>query len=108
MFSASLSLGDTAPHGWSTGYVLSLLIVGALLLLTFVLWDIRLGDKYALVPMSIWKDRNFSLSISILSLGFLAFTPGTFFYALYLQNVTRFSPILVAVHLLPMFVIGTF
>lgn len=106
MFSASLSLGDTAPQGWKTGYVLALLIIGAFLLLVFVLWDKHVGDRYALVPMSIWKDKNFSLSISILCLGFLAFTPGTFFYALYLQNVLRFSPILVAVHLLPMFIVG--
>lgn len=106
MFSASLSLGDTAPQGWTTNYVLALLILGALLLIAFVLWDIWIGDEYALVPMSIWKDRDFTLALSILSLGFLAFTPGTFFYALYLQNMWEFSPIMVAVHLLPMFIVG--
>ncbi|KAI5360202.1 putative major facilitator superfamily, MFS transporter superfamily [Septoria linicola] len=106
MFSASLSLGDTAPHGWRTGYVLALLIVGLSLLVAFVLWDIWIGDEYALVPMGIWKNRNFSVALLILSLGFLAFTPGTFFYALYLQNVWEFSPIMVAVHLLPMFIVG--
>ncbi|KAF2210494.1 hypothetical protein CERZMDRAFT_113390 [Cercospora zeae-maydis SCOH1-5] len=106
MFSASLSLGAAAPHGWTTNYVLALLILGALLLVAFVCWDIWLDDEYALVPMSIWKDRDFTLALSILSLGFLAFTPGTFFYALYLQNIWQFSPIIVAVHLLPMFIVG--
>lgn len=106
MFSASLSLGDTAPQGWRTGYVLALLIVGALLLLAFVLWDMWIGDEYALVPMSIWKDRNFTVALSILSLGFLAFAPGTFFYALYLQNVKHSSPIIVAAYLIPMFIVG--
>ena len=80
LFSAALSLGETAPQGWKTGYVLALLIVGSGLLIGFVFWD--LWYKYPLVPMGIWKDRNFSLCLGILVLGFIAFTPSSFFIAL--------------------------
>lgn len=104
MFSAALSLGETAPQGWKTGYVLALLVVGLLLLVGFVFWD--LWVEYPLVPMEIWKDRNFSVCLAILVLGFMAFTPGAFFIALYFQDVWHLSALTVAVRLLPMAIMG--
>jgi MFS family permease len=104
MFSAAISLGDTASQGWKTGYVLALLIVGVFLLIGFVCWE--MWFKYPLVPMSIWRDRNFSVALAILMLGFMAFTPGSFFIALYFQNIWHLSPLGVAVHLLPMVISG--
>lgn len=104
MFSAALSLGEDAEQGWRTGYVLALLIVGALLMVSFVFWELRVSNP--LVPMWIWKDRNFSLSLSILMFGFLAFSPGAFFIALYFQEVWNMSALQVAVHVLPMAVMG--
>ena len=104
MFSAALSMGDTAPNGWKTGYVLALLIVGLALIIGFVLWELRF--PYPLMPMSIWKDRNFTLVLSILMLGFIGFTPAAFFIALYFQTVWRMSALQVAVHVLPMAING--
>ncbi|KAI7041609.1 putative transporter [Hortaea werneckii] len=104
MFSAALSLGESAPQGWKTGYVLALLIVGLFLLVAFVVWDCYY--KFPLVPMDIWKDRNFSVCMAILVLGFMAFTPGSFFIALYFQDVWHQSAIMVAVRLLPMAIAG--
>ena len=104
MFSAAISLGDTASQGWTTGYVLALLIVGVFIMVAFVFWE--MWFKYPLVPMSIWKDRNFSLSLGILMLGFMAFTPSSFFIALYFQKVKRLSALDTAVRLLPMVVSG--
>ena len=104
MFSAALSLGDTAAQGWKTNYVLALLIVGVLLLIIFVFWETWF--KYPIVPMTIWKDRNFSLALAILALGFMAFTPGSFFIALYFQDVLHLSALEVAVRLLPMAIMG--
>ena len=104
MFSAALSLGDTAANGWKTGYVLALLIVGILLMMAFVIWE--MWFKYPLVPMSIWRDRNFSVALAILMLGFMAFTPGSFFIALYFQDIWHLSPLGVAIRLLPMVISG--
>ncbi|GAB7365330.1 hypothetical protein MBLNU230_g6410t1 [Neophaeotheca triangularis] len=104
MFSAALSLGDTAANGWATDYVLALLIVGVLLIVGFVFWEIYF--PYPLIPMRIWRDKNFSLVLAILMLGFMAFTPATFFLALYFQDVGNMSALMVAVHLLPMAIVG--
>lgn len=104
MFSAALSLGDTAPQGWTTPYVLALLIVGLVLMIAFVVWEIYF--PYPLMPMHIWKDKNFSICLAILMLGFFAFTPGAFFVALFFQNIWHMSALQVAVHLLPMAIMG--
>lgn len=105
MFSAALGSGSEAPHGWTTPYVLVLLILGILLLVAFVFWEQRF--EYPLLPMVVWKDRNFSLLIIIFSLGFLAFPVGIFWISLYFQLVVRYSPIEVAVHFLPLVITGT-
>lgn len=104
MFSAALSLGETAPHGWKTDYVLVLLILGLALIASFVLWDNWF--RWPLVPMGIWKDRNFTLCLCVMMTGFMAFTPAAFFIALYFQDVWHFSAIMTAVHVLPMAVMG--
>ena len=104
MFSAALSLGDTAPQGWKTGYVLALLTTGASLMIAFVLWDC--WYKHPLVPMGIWRDRNFTLCLCIMMLGLAAFTPGNFFQSLFFQQVWHWSALNVAVHLLPMVIVG--
>ncbi|KAK3054999.1 hypothetical protein LTR09_004159 [Extremus antarcticus] len=104
MFSAAISLGDTAPQGWKTSYVIALLVVGILIMIAFVFWE--LWFKYPLVPMNIWRDRNFTLVLSILMLGFMSFTPASFFIALYFQQVKNMSALAVGVHLLPMAICG--
>lgn len=104
MFSAALSLGEDAAQGWRTSYVLALLVIGAALMVGFVFWELRISDP--LVPMWMWKDRNFALSLAILMFGFLAFTPGSFFIALYFQEIWDMSALQVAVHVLPMAVMG--
>jgi len=57
------SLGGDAPNSWKTPYVLVLLILGILAIIAFVLWENKF--QYAMVPMNIWRDRDFSL-VSIL------------------------------------------
>lgn len=56
--------------------------------------------------MTIWRDRDFSLVIAILLMGFLAFPIMTFWIALYMQQIRHYSALLVAVHLLPMAIGG--
>lgn len=104
MFSAALSLGESAPQGWKTGYVLALLIVGILLMVSFAVWDNWF--RYPLVPMGIWKDKNFTICLCILMLGFMAFVPAVFFIALFYQKVLRLSALMTAVRLLPMAIMG--
>jgi MFS family permease len=54
-----ISLGGDAPNGWKTPYVLVMLILGVILIVAFIVWEIRY--PYAMIDMKIWYDRDFSL-----------------------------------------------
>lgn len=105
LFSKMLSsTGSDAPQGWKTPYVLVFIILGVLMIIVFVWWECRF--PYPLMPMHVWRDKEFSLLIAILLFGFLAFPPMTFFVALYLQELSRYSALMTAVHMLPMAISG--
>ncbi|KAJ5489502.1 hypothetical protein N7539_004392 [Penicillium diatomitis] len=103
-FSSSLTLAGDAPQGWKTGYVLALLIVGVVLLAGFLYWQSI--AEYALMPLWVWKDRNFSLLMANFCLGFMGFSAVTFFLSLYLQEIEHLSALDITVRLLPMVVSG--
>ncbi|KAF2710693.1 hypothetical protein K504DRAFT_465756 [Pleomassaria siparia CBS 279.74] len=104
MFCAALSLGVDAPNGWKTPYVLVFLILGLSLIAAFVVWEIKY--PYAMIDMNIWKDRDFSLLLAILSSGFLGFPVLSFWLALYFQTELGYSALETGVHMLPMVVVG--
>ncbi|KAL2353193.1 putative transporter [Cryomyces antarcticus] len=104
MFSAALSIGDNAPHGWKTSYVLAMLIIGILMMIGFVFWEHFFN--YPLMPLGIWKDRDFSLVLTVLLLGSMSFSSAAFWIALYFQNIWHLSALQAAVYLLPMAIMG--
>ncbi|KAF9701203.1 hypothetical protein EKO04_000213 [Ascochyta lentis] len=104
MFCAALSLAGDAPNGWKTPYVLVLLILGLLLIVAFVVWELKY--PYAIVDMNVFKDRDFSLLLLILSFGYLGFPVLSFWLALYFQTELGYSALMTGVHLLPMVGVG--
>jgi MFS family permease len=68
MFTASLTLAGDAPEGWRTPYVIALLVVGSVLTLGFIWWQSVF--RYPLMPLKVWADKNFSLVVLVLCLGF--------------------------------------
>ena len=100
------SLGPDAPDGWRTPYVLVLLLIGVACLIAFPLWE-HYGAAHPLVPLHIFKDRNFSILLMILLVGFAAFATASFWVALYFQRVWHASALKTAVYMLPMAVMGT-
>ncbi|KAJ5605710.1 hypothetical protein N7510_008491 [Penicillium lagena] len=103
-FSSSLSLAGDAPSGWRTGYVLALFIVGIILLACFLYWQSR--ARHPLMPLWVWKDRNFSLLMATFCLGFAGFSSVTFWLSLYLQEIKHRTALEITVRLLPMVVSG--
>ncbi|KAJ4987499.1 Drug resistance protein [Stagonosporopsis vannaccii] len=104
MFCAALSLAGDAPEGWRTSYVLVLLILGLSLIIAFVVWELKY--PYAIVDMNVFKDRDFSLLLLILSFGFLGFPVFSFWIALYFQTELGYNALMTGVHMLPMVVVG--
>jgi MFS family permease len=98
-FTASLTLAGDASSGWSTPHVPALLVIGVVCIAGCLYWQ-RIC-KHPLMPLHIWKDKNFTLLVSILCLGFYGFTGNLFWIALVFQRIDGDSPLMTAVKLLP-------
>ena len=98
--------GQKYDWGTITGpiSVWSLIITGLVVLAVFVFWQARNRGE-PLLPLGLFKDRNFSLAnTAITSVGF-AITAMTFPLMLYAQSVRGLSPTKSALLLVPMAVI---
>ncbi|QKX54473.1 uncharacterized protein TRUGW13939_01560 [Talaromyces rugulosus] len=104
LFSTALSTAGDAPKGWQTPYIIVLLILGVILIASFLYWQSIYSTP--LMPLYVWKDRNFSLLMGSLSLGFMGFIGGQFWMALYMQQIKHYSPLEITARLLPMVVNG--
>lgn len=62
-----LALSDTSTYGWTSWQTLVPLFGGIAVLIAFVFWEIR--EKEPIIPMSLFKNRAFAVSIII---GFIA------------------------------------
>ncbi|KAH9926528.1 efflux transporter [Amylocystis lapponica] len=115
-----LSDGSIAPNGWSTGYIIALLIVGVILLLLYVAWQYflekELNERHynawwtppPLMLLSLWTRASGKLAV-VLVIAFLeycSFLSFNFWVQLYYQDYLGLTPVLTMVRLLPMFVTG--
>ncbi|KAK7418350.1 hypothetical protein QQX98_003970 [Neonectria punicea] len=104
MFTAALTLGP--GDGWKAPHVIAMLIVGFFLLVAFIFWENYWA--HPLMPLHIWKDQTFSLLVPTAILGMMSFTSSNFWLALYMQEVSEYDALNVAVHLLPQVIAGIF
>jgi EmrB/QacA subfamily drug resistance transporter len=90
---------EASTHGWTGGLTLSLIAIGALLLVAFVVWETRAANP--LLPLRIVLDRNRGGSY----LSFLLTPMGMFamflFLSYYFQNVLGYSALKAGFAFLP-------
>lgn len=94
--------------GWSTGIPVSvpaLIIAGVVVMVLFVVWQ-ALNRREPLVPLSLFRDRNFSVAnIAITMMGAIVLTLA-FPITLYFQQVHGLSPTGAALMTTPMAVLS--
>lgn len=78
-----LGLQQATDWGWSSPATLGCIAVGALLLVVFVLVELRTSSP--LIDMVIFKNRNFAADNAVLFLTFAVFIPLMFFASTYAQ-----------------------
>lgn len=86
--------------GWSDSATVTGLVVGSILLLVFVFWELRV--KHPLLDPRLFKIRGFSAGALSITIQFLAQFGFIFVGMQYLQFVGGFEPWQAALHLLPM------
>ncbi|KAG2047019.1 MFS general substrate transporter [Suillus hirtellus] len=116
-----LGQGEVAPQGWKTPYIITLLIVGIIMVLLFLLWERHLEQSLddpsrapsawrppPLMSLSLWTRAKGRMAV-ILVIAFLnwsGFMSWTFWVQLYYQNYLLLTPIETMLRFLPLFVVG--
>jgi EmrB/QacA subfamily drug resistance transporter len=86
-------------YGWGDPMVWIPLVLGVLLLTVFIWWERR--NKQAMLPLSIFEVRNFSVGNVATAAIYGALALGTFLLSIYLQQVAGYSALLAGLALLP-------
>lgn len=68
LFTAAFTIGPEARRQWATPYIIVMLVIGILMMTAFVYWQSKF--KAPLMPLYVWKDRNFTLMTLSLCLGY--------------------------------------
>ena len=100
LFLLAFGIQEGHDKDWA-GWIIAMIIGGLAVLGVFIGWQ-AVNKKEPLVPLSLFKDRNFSVSnAAITTMGFIAASFG-FPLMLYAQAVRGYSPTQAALLLFPM------
>ncbi len=106
MFLLCFGIQEGHQMDWA-GWIIAMIAGGIALFVAFVLWQ-RFNRAEPLVPLSLFKDRNFSVSnVAIMCMGSIGASFG-FPLMLYAQAVRGNSPTQAALLMLPMAVMSIF
>lgn len=95
-------LTEGPQRGWSALLVASL-VVGVVLLVAFLLVEARSSN--ALMPLSLFRSRNFSAANLVTLVVYAALSGALFLVPVQLQRVSGFSPVVAGSSLLPVTVV---
>jgi EmrB/QacA subfamily drug resistance transporter len=100
LFGVVLGLVRGNSLGWSSGFVVASLSVGALLVAAFVAWETR-GAPQPMLPMRLFRSRGFTATNIASVLMFFGMFGSIFLLAQFLQTVQHYSPLSAGLRTLP-------
>jgi MFS transporter, DHA2 family, integral membrane protein len=86
-------------RGWSDTLVVGGFVIGAVLLVGFLVWELR--ARHPMLPLVFFRDRGFSTGTAIITFGFMVMFGFFFLITMYFQFVKGYSPLRAAVAALP-------
>ncbi|EKM51512.1 uncharacterized protein PHACADRAFT_101624, partial [Phanerochaete carnosa HHB-10118-sp] len=106
MLVSDLAESTAKPKGWASPFIPSLLGTSVLLLISFVLWELRREAKgqSVLLPMSMWTQPGTKMAPVILLVFFSwwGFNTLSYYIPLFFQQVQGLSPLQTVLRLVPM------
>jgi EmrB/QacA subfamily drug resistance transporter len=94
-----LALIEGNAWGWTSGSILALFATSVVMLVSFVLVELRV--KAPMVEFRLFATRNFVGSNTIAMIVTFAMLAQFFFIALYMQNILGYSPLQAGIRFLP-------
>jgi EmrB/QacA subfamily drug resistance transporter len=100
LFSLTYALIEANTYGWTSTRILALFGAAAVLLVGFVVWELR--TRFPMLDLTLFRNGTFAgANAVVLLVGFAMF--GIFFYvSLYMQNILGFSAVQAGASFLPM------
>ncbi|MEG6586658.1 DHA2 family efflux MFS transporter permease subunit [Dendrosporobacter sp. 1207_IL3150] len=95
-----LVLNQGADEGWSSLYIVSLIITAALSMLAFLVIESIIEKP--MVDLTLFKNPTFTISNIVGFLSYMAMFGGLFLLPFYLRNIQGFSAIKAGVSMLPL------
>jgi EmrB/QacA subfamily drug resistance transporter len=86
-------------HGWTSLGIVGPMVAGALLVVAFVLWELRTDSP--MLPMQFFRDRTFALANLSSLFMFFGMFGSIFLLAQYFQTVQGYSPLQSGLRILP-------
>ncbi|KAG5723114.1 hypothetical protein E4T56_gene212 [Termitomyces sp. T112] len=93
-------------NGWDTARCLAPLIISIFLIAGFFIWEARLPEDMAAIPPSLWQVRNFAVLAASATLPFMWWGAVQLLFSWIWQNVYGWTPIIAALHFLPLGLLG--
>jgi len=86
-------------HGWTSITVLAPMVIGGLLVLAFLAWEMRAPEP--MLPLYLFRNRGFTLTNAASMLMFFGMFGSIFLLAQFLQIVQHYSPLQAGIRTLP-------
>ena len=97
------ALIEQPQYGWGNPRVAIPLIAGVVLLAAFIVWERR--DPEPMMPLSLFKVRNFAVGNLTTFTLYAGLGVATFFLVLFIQQVGGYTPVEAGLALLPMTIV---
>jgi EmrB/QacA subfamily drug resistance transporter len=91
---------EGAEYGWTDGRILTAFVLAAVLLGTFIRWELR--SDHPMVDVRLFRNPRFGASNGVMVLLFFALFGSTFFLTQHLQFVMGLRPLETGVRLMPL------
>jgi MFS transporter, DHA2 family, multidrug resistance protein len=91
---------EAPAKGWTSGTALSAFVVGIVVLVAFVLWELR--SDHPMLDVRFFEDRRFTAANAAITLVFFAMFGSMFLITQYLQTVLGYTALQAGVRMLPM------
>ena len=90
LFALTWGLIKTDSHSWTSPYIIGFLALAAVLLVGFVVWELRQSDP--MIPLGFFRKPAFSISSLVVLMVGVAMFGVIYFITLYFQNIHGYSP----------------
>ncbi|HEY2687368.1 MAG TPA: DHA2 family efflux MFS transporter permease subunit [Streptosporangiaceae bacterium] len=99
LFGIVLGVVRGNDHGWTSLTVLPPMVIGALLIVAFIAWELRAPEP--MLPLGLFRSRGFTLTNVASMLMFFGMFGSIFLLAQFLQVVQGYSPLEAGLRTLP-------